>query len=90
LVAHATQWDICRRKVPWKFRKPSLAKGIPVLGVAMTKELQELLEAAKKVHLSPDQKEKQRRSFAFGNTNIENPRITRETVDKEAEALKGK
>ncbi|HEY6443392.1 MAG TPA: hypothetical protein VIY66_08645 [Candidatus Acidoferrales bacterium] len=56
----------------------------------MTKELQELLEAAKKVHLSPDQKEEQRRSFAFGNTNIENPRITRETVDKEAEALKGK
>lgn len=59
-------------------------------GVAMTRELQELLEAAKNIHVSPEQKEKQRRSFAFGNTNIENPRVTRETVDKEAEALKGK
>jgi hypothetical protein len=56
----------------------------------MTTELQELLEAAKKIHVSPEQKEKQRRSFAFGNTNIENPRVTRDTVDKEAEALKEK
>jgi hypothetical protein len=53
----------------------------------MTRELQELLNAAKKVVVTPEQKEEQRRSFAFGNTNIENPRITRETVDKEAEAL---
>lgn len=59
----------------------------------MTKELQELqelLEAAKNIVVSPEQKEAQRRSFAFGNTNIENPRITRETVDKEAEELKRK
>jgi hypothetical protein len=56
----------------------------------MTKELQELLEAAKTIVVSEEQKEEQRRSFAFGNTNIENPRITRETVDKEAEALKRK
>ena len=56
----------------------------------MTTELQELLDAAKKLVVSPEQEEEQRRSFAFGNTNIENPRITRETVDKEAEALKEK
>jgi hypothetical protein len=54
----------------------------------MTKELQELLNAAKDVKISSEQKEEQRRSFAFGNTNIENPRITREIVDKEADALK--
>lgn len=54
----------------------------------MTRELNDLLEAAKRVIASPEEKEEQRRSFAFGNTNIENPRITRETVDKEAEALK--
>ena len=53
-------------------------------------ELQLLLDAAKKVDVSPEQKEEQRRSFAFGNTNIENPRITRQTVDQEAEALKEK
>jgi hypothetical protein len=56
----------------------------------MTTELQDLLDAAKKIVASPEQKEEQRRSFAFGNTNIENDRITRETVNKEAEALKEK
>lgn len=52
--------------------------------------LKKLLEAAKTVNVSPEQQEEQRRSFAFGNTNIENSRITRRTVDEEAEALKKK
>jgi len=51
-------------------------------------ELQQLLDAAKKVEITPEQKEEQRRSFAFGNTNIENPRVTRKTVNEEAEALR--
>jgi hypothetical protein len=38
--------------------------------------------------MTADEKEEQRRSFAYGNTNIENPLITRETVDKQAEQLK--
>jgi hypothetical protein len=54
----------------------------------MTDNLKELLEKTKGVDVSPEQKEEQRRSFAYGNTNIENPRITRETVDQEAEELK--
>ena len=54
----------------------------------MTEKMNELLEKAKSVKSSPEQKEEQRRSFAYGNTNIENSRITRETVDREAEALK--
>lgn len=54
----------------------------------MTEKLNELLSKAKNVKLSPEQKEEQRRSFAYGNTNIENSRITRETVDREAEDLK--
>lgn len=53
-------------------------------------QLQKLLQAAKNLDVSPEQKEEQRRSFAFGNTNIENSRITRKTVDEEAEALKKK
>lgn len=53
-------------------------------------ELQQLLDAAKNLDFTPEQKEEQRRSFAFGNANIENPRVTREIVDKEAEALKEK
>jgi hypothetical protein len=54
------------------------------------KDLQQLMDAAKNVKSTPEQKEEQRRSFAFGNTNIENPRVTRETIDEEAEALKEK
>jgi hypothetical protein len=54
----------------------------------MGKELEELLAAAGKAIPSKEQNEEQRRSFAFGNTNIENSRITRETVDKEADNLK--
>jgi hypothetical protein len=34
------------------------------------------------------QKEEQRRSFAYGNTKIENERITREMVKELAEAKK--
>jgi hypothetical protein len=54
----------------------------------MTDNLKELLEKAKLVEVSPAQKEEQRRSFAYGNTNIENSRITRDTVDQAAEELK--
>lgn len=53
----------------------------------MPTKLQELLDAAKKVVSTPQEKEEQRRSFAYGNTKIENPRITREMVDREADAL---
>jgi hypothetical protein len=56
----------------------------------MTEELEILLEAAKKAKMSQEQAEQQRRSFAYGNTNIENPRITKETVNEEAEKLKRK
>jgi hypothetical protein len=53
----------------------------------MTKYLQDLLEAAKKFVLTSEDKEQQRRSFAYGNTVIENPRITREMVDRAADEL---
>jgi hypothetical protein len=33
-------------------------------------------------------KEDQRRSFAYRNTKIENPRITREMVDRQADVLR--
>jgi len=53
----------------------------------MTK-LDELIAAAKTTEPTPQEKEEQRRSFAYGNTKIENSLITRETIDREAEALK--
>jgi hypothetical protein len=56
----------------------------------MTNRLQELLEEARKNVSTSQDKEEQRRSFAYGNTKIENSRITRETVDQEAESLRKK
>ncbi len=37
--------------------------------------------------MTPEEQEEQRRSFAYGNTKIENEDITRETIDREADAL---
>lgn len=53
----------------------------------LAKQLELLLEAARNHELSDAEKEEQRRSFAYGNAKIENPRITREMIDQEAEAL---
>lgn len=51
-------------------------------------ELLFLLEKSKSVEMTASELERQRRSFAFGNTNIENERITRSVVDEQAEKLK--
>jgi len=56
----------------------------------MSNDLKKLIEMSRKVNLSPTQKEAQRRSFAYGNANIENGRVTRETVARAAEDLKAK
>ena len=54
----------------------------------MTKKLEDLISAGKKAIETPQALEEQRRSFAYGNTKIENPRITRQTIDREAESLR--
>jgi hypothetical protein len=46
----------------------------------MTKDLQELIERTRKIEMTPEQIGEQRRSFAYGNTHIENERITRQMV----------
>jgi hypothetical protein len=51
------------------------------------KELELLLAASREREFTPEQQEAQRRSFAFGNTHFENERITRETIDRAADAL---
>ncbi len=53
----------------------------------MTEGLKTLLEAAKKIKPTAEQRESQRRSFAFGNTAFENALITREMIDRQAEEL---
>jgi hypothetical protein len=46
----------------------------------MTKNLEELVIRARKITMTADQIRDQRQSFAYGNTHIENERITREMV----------
>lgn len=53
----------------------------------MSKDLEKLIRATKSVDFTAEDKEQQRRSFAYGNTKIENSRITRELIDEEAESL---
>jgi hypothetical protein len=46
----------------------------------MTEKLEDLVERTRKITMSSQQIREQRRSFAYGNTHIENERITREMV----------
>lgn len=55
---------------------------------AMTNKLQMLIDASRSKPMSDAEKEAQRRSFAFGNANIENARVTREMVAAAAEKIK--
>ena len=54
----------------------------------MTNNLEELVIRTRNITMSEDQLRRQRQSFAYGNTHIENERITRETIDHAAEALR--
>lgn len=53
----------------------------------MTDALKRLLDAARSARPTPEHREEQRRSFAFGNTAFENELITREMVDQQADKL---
>jgi hypothetical protein len=50
-------------------------------------DIEYLVEKSKKITMTPAQVAEQRRSFAYGNTAFENPRITREMIDEEAERI---
>jgi hypothetical protein len=49
--------------------------------------LDQLIEKARKIAMTPEQVAEQRRSFAYGNTAFENPAITREMIDEEARKI---
>jgi hypothetical protein len=53
----------------------------------MSEELQKLIEMSRKVEMTAEDVEKQRRSFAYGNTKIENDSITWETINRAADKL---
>ena len=44
-----------------------------------------MIERAKSVHETPADRERQRRSFAYGNAKTENDRVTRAMIDRAAE-----
>jgi hypothetical protein len=50
----------------------------------MNNELDQLIAAARRATMTAQEKEEQRRSFAYGNTNIENDHVTREVIDEAA------
>lgn len=54
----------------------------------MSEQLRELIEAARNVEVSPEDLDHQRRSFAYGNANIENSLVTPETVERALEQLR--
>ena len=56
----------------------------------MTPKLQAMIEAARQVRMSPEERDEQRISFALGNTSYENPSITREVVVQAARLATGK
>jgi hypothetical protein len=46
----------------------------------MGKDLEELVKKARAIEMTHDELREQRRSFVYGNTHIENERVTREMV----------
>lgn len=53
----------------------------------MDQQLEKLIELYKRHVMTAAELEAQRRSFAYGNMSIENPRITRQLIDEVAEKL---
>ena len=50
----------------------------------MSENLKELIEMARRHQVTPEEREAQVRSFAYGNTHFENQTITKEDIDKAA------
>jgi len=51
-------------------------------------DIEYLIARSKGYRQTPEQEERQRRSFAYGNAKIENERVTWEMIDKAAERIK--
>lgn len=52
-------------------------------------QLEALLNKARNTQMTDADREAQRQSFAYGNAHFENEHITRETVRRESEKLRG-
>lgn len=56
----------------------------------MKADLETLIQKARSVTMTSSQRESQRRSFAYGNTHIENEHVTREHIAVAAERISAK
>ncbi|PJE51181.1 MAG: hypothetical protein COV29_02820 [Candidatus Yanofskybacteria bacterium CG10_big_fil_rev_8_21_14_0_10_36_16] len=54
----------------------------------MNQEFNELIEKARQIKMSKEDKERQRISFAYGNLKIKNPNTTREDIEKAAQKIR--
>jgi hypothetical protein len=46
-----------------------------------------LIALSRTYFMTPEEREEQRRSFAYGNAHLSNPNVTRAMVDRAAEEL---
>ncbi len=46
-----------------------------------------LVEKARRITMSPKELEQQRRSFAYGNANIENGAVTKDVIEEVADRM---
>ncbi len=60
---------------------------LPTTSPSTEPALHDLIEHARHIVPTPAQREEQRRSFAYGNTKIENPNITRAMIDAAADGM---
>jgi hypothetical protein len=51
-------------------------------GGAMSEKLLALIEKTRHIQLTPEQEREQEIGFAYGNVHFENPRVTRELVER--------
>ena len=54
----------------------------------MSKELDRLIELAKRYQMTDRERDEQVRSFAFGNTHFENGTITKADIERAMDSLK--
>lgn len=57
------------------------------IGEEMSKKLEKLLELARKHEITPEERDAQVRSFAYGNTHFENEAITKADIDNAMKSL---
>lgn len=54
----------------------------------MSPELEQLIENARRHTMTPEERDDQVRSFAYGNSHIENPSITKAHIEKAFTAIR--